>query len=297
MTPTDSSRGEMLLAIFKYKHSLTRLQDGGWYHIPVDRAPKSFKDTKWLCFYQGKIFEQDSYRAQFYGEIARRDIVPYRELFPNQMESKKGDAPYYRIYLKKLECLPKPILSLRPRRLSFVPTTPKKFHNAEQINDLFNDSELEDLLWEQLKKLDIKAERQWILPVQKVNYQLDFALFCNDGFIDVETDGDTYHIRKDRAARDNIRNNAMAKMGWKVLRFTTHQVQEEMQSYCIPEISDTIKRLGNLSDDGLVSRVFLKDGNKVVQQLSMFESPAEYKTSHAPKNKNLDSGAALNLEN
>ena len=172
-----------------------------------------------------------------------------------------------------------------------------KFHNAEQINDLFNDSPLEDLLWEQLKKLDIKAERQWMLPVNNVNYNLDFAIFCNEGFIDVETDGDTYHSRKDRAARDNIRNNAMAKMGWKVLRFTTHQVQEEMQSYCIHEISETIKRLGNLSDDGLVSRVFLKDGNKVVQQLSMFEPPAEYKTSHAPKNKNLDSGAALNLEN
>jgi very-short-patch-repair endonuclease len=291
MTQTESdNRGEMLLAIFKYKYSLTYLQEDGWYHIPVDRAPKSFKSTKWLCFYQGKAFAKEAYRVQYYGEIEDYDVVPYRELFPNRFESEKSDWLYYKVYLKELKRLPEPILSFRPRRLSFVPTTWEKFESATQINDLFNDSPLEDILWQELKTLDMKAERQWMLPVKKQNYYLDFALFCNDGFIDIETDGDYWHIHKDRAARDNVRNNAMVPMGWDVLRFNGHQIHEEMQSYCIQEIQRSINKLDGLSDEGLVPRVFYQENGQTIQQLSLFEGKAEYKT------KGLYSGADENLE-
>jgi hypothetical protein len=190
--PTD----EMLLAIFKYKYSLTNLQEVGWYHIPVDRAPRSFLTAQWLCFYQGKIFGDEAYRIQYYGEIADYEVVPYRELFPNRLESVKSDWLYYKVRLKELKRLPLPIPSFRPRRLSFVPTTLEKFESATQINDLFNDSPLENMLWSELKTLDIRAERQWLLPVEEQNYYLDFAIFCNDGFIDVETDGDIWHSQK-----------------------------------------------------------------------------------------------------
>lgn len=288
----DLTNGEMLLAIFKYKYSLTYLQEDNWYHIPVDRTPKTFKSAKWLCFYQGKAFEQEAYRVQYYGEIDGVDIVPYRKLFPNRMDSAKSDWLYYKIRLKELKRLPEPILSFRPRRLSFIPTTLEKFHSPNQINDLFNESPLEDLLWKELKKLDIKAERQWLLPVEKRKYYLDFALFCNDGFIDMETDGDYWHIHKDRAAYDNIRNNAMVPMGWDVLRFNGHQIHQEMQSYCIHEIQKSINKLAGLSDEGLVPRVFIKDGDQVIQQLSMFESKGKYKL----KSEKYYSGAAENLE-
>jgi very-short-patch-repair endonuclease len=283
----SDTRGEMLLAIFKYKDSLTRLQDGSWYHIPVATAPKSFLSARWLCFYQGKVFAPEAYRIQYYGEIKDYQVVPYRELFTNRIESVKSDWPYYKIYLKKLECRPEPIPSYRPRRLSFVPTTCEKFDSATQINDLFNDSPLEDLLWQELKDLDIKAERQWLLPVKKKNYYLDFAIFCNNGFIDAETDGDTYH--KD-TGKDNLRNNAMATMGWTVLRYDSHQVREQMQSYCIGDILETVTRLGGLSDGGLVPPKYFQENGQIVTQLSLFEAKAEYKTN------NWYSGAEENLE-
>lgn len=291
MTKIDSvNPGEMLLAIFKYKDSLTRLQEGSWYHIPVATAPDSFQSARWLCFYQGKIFAPEAYRVQYYGEIKDYQVVPYRELFPNRIESVKSDWLYYKIYLKKLESRPEPIPSYRPRRLTFVPTTCEKFDSATQINNLFNDSPLEDLLWQELKTLDIKAERQWRLPVKKQNYYLDFSVFCNKGFIDVEADGDTWHIQKDRAAQDNKRNNAMASMGWSVLRFNGHQIHEEMQSYCLGEIQENINKLDGLSDEGLVPRVFYHEGGKTIQQLSLFEKKAEYVTGE------LYSGAEENLE-
>jgi very-short-patch-repair endonuclease len=189
-----------------------------------------------------------------------------------------------------LECRPEPIPSYRPRRLSFVPTTREKFDSAAQINDLFNDSPLEDLLWQELKTLDIKAERQWRLPVKKKNYYLDFAVFCNKGFIDVEADGDTWHAQKNRIDRDNNRNNAMASMGWTVLRFNGHQIREKMQDDCLTSIDESIDKLDGLSDEGLVPRVFYHEGGKTVQQLSLFEKKTEYATGE------LYSGAEENLE-
>ena len=281
----------MLLAIFKYKDSLTRLQEGSWYHIPVATAPKSFESAKWLCFYQGKIFTPEAYRVQYYGEIKDYQVVPYRELFPNRINSVKSDWPYYRIYLRKLECRPEPIPSYRPRRLSFVPTTLEKFDTATQINDLFNDSPLEDMMWYELKGLDIKAERQWMLPIEKHNFYLDFAVFCNQGFIDVETDGDTWHAQKDRIRTDNDRNNQLAQKGWQVLRYNGNEIRSNM-GHCVREVQKTITTLDGLSDDGLVPRVFVKEGDHVIQQLSMFESKRVYKL----RNENYDLGAEVNLE-
>ncbi len=278
-------RGEMLLAIFKYTWSLTTLQDKGWYHIPKTYAPKIWP-PKWLCFYQGKIFGEEAYRVKYYGELESYETVPYKVLFPNQIESEKGDLPYYRVRLKELKQLSPSIPSFRPRRLTFIPTTWAKFESAEQINDLFDESPLEDLMWHQLKRLEIKAERQWEFPIKKKRYFLDFAIFCQQGFIDVEADGDTWHARTDRISSDNERNNQLAKKGWRILRYNGKQIRAT-SDYCIKEVQETINDLGGLSDEGLVPRIFYQQGNQPVQQLSMFESRAPY---------HLDSGAVENLE-
>jgi very-short-patch-repair endonuclease len=285
MKNASDQRGEMLLAIFKYTWSLTRLREEGWYHLPVNRTPKTWP-PKWMCFYQGKAFGEEAYRVKYFGELESFEAVPYRELFPNQIESEKADLYYYRVRLKELIPLDRPILTFRPRRLSFIPTTWAKFESAEQINDLFDESPLEDIMWQELKGLDVKAERQWEFSIKKKRYFLDFAVFCHQGFIDVETDGDTWHARVDRIPSDNERNNQLAQKGWRILRYNGKQLRTTM-SHCIREVQGTINSLGGLSDEGLVPRVFYQQGNQSIQQLSMFESRPPYQ---------LDSGAAENLE-
>jgi len=284
---TPNSRGEMLLAIFKYKYSLTILQEEGWYHIPVKHTPITWP-PRWVCFYQGKAFKDDNqaYQVEYYGEVAGIDIVPYRELFPNLIESKKSDFLYYRVRIKELKQLDHPIPSYRPRRLVFIPTTWAKFESAEQINDLFNESPLEDLMWKELKTLRIKAERQWVLPIEKSLYYLDFAVFCNNGFIDIETDGDTWHATKERIASDNTRNNKIAQMGWQVLRYNGEQLHSSMRE-CVHRVRETIKTLDGLSDDGLVPRIIYQHENQTVQPLSLFDQKTPY---------TLISGAEENLE-
>jgi len=190
MPRSDNKRGEFLIAILKDKSDFAILQEMGWYRIPLEHKPRRWP-PRWLAFYQPKAFGEDAYRVRYYGEVGNIQVVERREIFPHEFLSAKSDHEHYRITLKNLEERKEPIISLRPRRLVFVPTTREKFALAEQINDLFDDSPLEDRLWLEFKQLKIGAERQWGVQVKQQYYQLDFALFCNQGRINVETDGDT----------------------------------------------------------------------------------------------------------
>jgi very-short-patch-repair endonuclease len=277
-------RGEVLIALLKEKSDFAILQEQGWYRIPLASAPKRWP-PKWLGFYQPKAFKEEAFRVHYYGEIADIQVVPRSELFPNEFESARSGQLYYKLTLKSLEMLYQPILSLRPRRLVFIPTTWKKFTYAEQINDLFDDSPLEDTLWQQFKSSQIQAERQWELMTGEQRYFLDFALFCTKAPIAVETDGDTWHAVPDRANQDYIRQNAIESRGWHVLRFNSKEIREGMETYCLPEIQKTINTQGGLSNEGLVPRIFYPRAGAT--QLSMFEEGEPYI---------VDTCAAENLE-
>jgi very-short-patch-repair endonuclease len=149
-----------------------------------------------------------------------------------------------------LQRLARPIPSLRQRRITFIETTWDKLTLAEEINDLYDDSPLENRLWTELKRLKIRAERQEWVDVDKRKYALDFAVYCSKGKLDIETDGDEWHANPEKAAKDNLRDNDLESQGWQQLRFTTHQVQEQMSNYCIPTIAETINTLGGVQEEG-----------------------------------------------
>jgi very-short-patch-repair endonuclease len=252
---TDSSSNG-LIAILNAKTDLAILQEQGWYRIPVASAPKPWP-PKWLAFYQTKVFGKDAYSIRYYGEVEQAPIVRRCDLFPNEPPNPKSDREYHQVRLRSLEPLKRPILSRRLRRVVFISTTWEKLQGAVEINDLFHASPLEDQLWAELQKLQIgAAERQWLVTAVKSDYVLDFAVFCCKRNLDIEADGDTYHVTREQAPKDNRRNNDLNLSSWDVLRFTGHQIREQMATYCLPTVRRAIRRLGGLSDEGLVSRVF-----------------------------------------
>jgi len=274
--PADrSQRGEVLVAIMKEKADFGILREQRWYRIPVAKAPKRWP-PKWLAFYQTKVFGDEAFAVNYYGLVRNIQIVRRRELFPNEWQNPKSDHQYYQIHVHSLERLPAPIHSRRWRRIVFIPTTWKKFGQAVEINDLFDESPLEDRLWAELKRLQMAAERQWALTLGEAWYFLDFALFCAKGRVDVEADGDTWHAERERIPEDNRRDNALQSAGWHVLRFNGLQIRESLSGYCVPQIAETINTLGGLTDEGLVPRVFHQMPEGLAQQLSLFEESAEY---------------------
>ena len=252
-----SNRCEVLIAILKTADALVRARDCGWYHIPVRNAQKWLKD-RWpperIAFYQGKVHGDEAYAISYYAQVRNVHQVTRRELFPGESQDEKADDLYYKLALGPLRRLDKPILSRRRRRIVFIPTTWEKFKDAVEINDLYDESPLEDRLWAGLKRLQIAAERQEFVRVSERDYVLDFAVYCTAGKLDVEADGDSWHADPKRIPLDNLRDNDLETAGWKLLRFNGCQIREEMAEYCLPTIVDNIKNIGGVDEGRLVPR-------------------------------------------
>ncbi len=267
-------RGEVLAAIVKRKRDLTILQEEGWYRIPVGTAPKRWP-PRWIAFYQGAQWGQEC-GINYYAPVENIRRALRRELFPNEITSQRSDKAYFKVFLGPLQKLEPPLRGRRPRVIVFIPTTWRKFITADEINDLYDDSPLEDLLWAELKRFKIPAERQWRVEVNKKHYYVDFALFCRKSGIAVETDGDSWHLGHPQSMADNQRQNDLTSGGWHILRFNTYQIREEMASYCIPKVQETINENEGLVDDGLVPRKFYTLPTGGGQQLTLFEAEAGY---------------------
>jgi hypothetical protein len=226
--------------------------EAGWYRIPVSSAHKWLKDRwppRWLAFYQTKVFSPEAHAVNYYAPVHDIRIVSRMDLFPDTpCDHPKVIRRYYQLLLEDLQPLDQPIVSRRWRRIVFIPTTLDKFKSAIEINDLWDESPLEDR-----------------------TYFLDFAIFCNQGKIDVETDGDTWHIGPESAQVDRLRDNNLASFGWKVLRFNTTEIHERPVNYCARKVMVTINRLDGLDHTTGVPDRYDPDDPLGPRQLGLFD--------------------------
>ena len=253
-----STRGEVLVAIVNNRQDFATIRDQNWYRIPVSSAKRWLKNRwppQWIAFYQTKVFGPAAYSVNYYAQVLDIHIVRRWQLFPNDPPDTKSNHQYYQLILGPLHTLPKPILSRRWRRIVFIPTTWQKFINAIEINELYDESPLEDRLWAVFKRHNIPAERQEFIRVTNQTYYiLDFAIYCAKGNIAVEADGDTWHANPEKSIQDNIRDNELKAVGWNVFHFTTHQIQEQADTYCVPHVTKAINNLGGVNEGHYVPR-------------------------------------------
>jgi len=212
-----------------------------WYHIPVASAPRTIKTIRYLAFYfPGAFGKELQYRVIFYAPVLSLDIVKRVQLFPEEPRHIRAGQDYYRIKLSQIRKLPRSIPSLRWRRIVHIPSTYRKLMGAREINDLYDTSPLEDTMYRALKRKKIRPERQFYVSAGRKKYCLDFCIFCKERNIDVECDGETYHTLPKALARDRERNNELMSQGWSVLRFSGHQIRENLPE-CLYLIDKTIR--------------------------------------------------------
>ena len=249
--------GEVLVAIMNNKPDFNIVVDKHWYRIPVRSANRFLKNRwppTWLALYQTKAFGPEKYAVNYYARVLDIHQVYRRQLFPNQPHDERSEDRYYQLWLGPLQRLPRPIPSRRLRRIVFIPTTFRAFKSAGEINDLYDASPLENALWSVFKRHQISAERQWYETVKGHNYFLDFAIHCAKGKVDVETDGDTWHANPEKAVQDNIRDNDLSTVGWQILRFSTVQIREHLEDYCLSTVIQNINGLGGIENGKIVPR-------------------------------------------
>ena len=243
---------ELLVGIVNNLSDFEIIQNQHWYRVPVEKADKNLKKRwppTWIAFYYTNSIKDYPMMIIHYAKVSAIKVATRQELFPDETENYKANRNYYKISFKKVEELPKPILSRRWRRIVFIQTTYKKFINAVEVNDLFDGSHLEDRLWAEFKRNRISAERQQVVKVDEKFYFLDFAIHCKKGKLDIETDGDKYHHHPEYASKDNLRNNDLTSNGWSVIRFDSLQIREKMGTYCLPTIMTNINKLGGIDFD------------------------------------------------
>lgn len=242
---------DVLIAYLPSAEDLKILYKKRWYRIPVDTklVPSMIKEKKikLIAFYQPRAFEDDAFAVRFYGKVRDIDVVSRKELFPNEPGNEKFDKQYYKIKIDKLYRLPQPIKSLRHRRILFITTTFGRFKKAKEINDLFYESPLEEILWRRFKLNKLYAERQFLETVKNKNFILDFAVFCKERKIDIETDGDRYHTKKEEVHKDKQRDNMLESQGWSVLRYTTDDLINHPDE-SLAQVKETINRYGGVED-------------------------------------------------
>lgn len=272
---TQPERGEVLVAIMQRPLDLTYAREQHWYRIPVESMEKWLKHRRtpqWLAFYQTKAFGTEAFAVNYYARVERVSIVTRRELFPDEPPNEKAERRYYKLELSPLERLVRPIVSRRWRRIVFIPTTMEKFTNAVEINDLYDESPLEDKLWAAMKRLGITAERQDFVRAGEKDYALDFAIYCAKGNIDVETDGDRWHVGAESSSLDNRRDNDLETHGWRTLRFSSQQIREEAETYCIDMVAENVRKLGGVEEPGqFYPRQLHSQANQGIYQPSIFE--------------------------
>jgi hypothetical protein len=267
MRVVTSQQPDVLVALMPNREDLRIASEEGWYRIRspelVERLrgwPASYRH---VAFYQPATFEREKQCIRWYADIRGVSKVRRLDLFPNQPNHLRAQETYARLDLGPIQLLPRPVVSARPRRVLFVPTTWAKLALADELNDLFVGSPLEELMYRKLRELLILPEREYYVtcadPTKRDRPQrsffLDFALFCRDRNLDIETDGDQYHTGSAAAAADNERGNLLEANKWHVMRFNTPGLTDKMQD-TLSIIRDAVNKYGGIKEPSGVIRRF-----------------------------------------
>jgi very-short-patch-repair endonuclease len=245
--PPKKDMNTVLVAIMNSTRDFEIARTQQWYRIPKESAPDNVKTRliQTIAFYHTNIFKEEKFSVRYYASVTNISEVKRKELLPDEINDPKAEYIYFKIEFGPLLQLKEPIISQHGRRIIFIPTSWYKFLKAREINDLFNGTKLEEILWEKLVEKNIAAERELFYAVDNRKYFLDFAVFCKIRNIDLECDGDEYHTSKTHVQYDKNRNNLLESEGWSVLRFTwddlNHHLDESINIIC-----KTIKKYGGL---------------------------------------------------
>ena len=244
-------------------------RDRGFYRmrpsVTVDRMG-DLSRFRTLAFYQPDAFGRDCRRVRYQAPVVAYERLPRAELLPEERDHVRGEQLYHCFRLGPLVELPRPIVSRRGRRLLFIPTTESRLSLAQEINELFAGTPIEDLLFAALKREGLWPEREYYVelrpsetPEARAPHFLDLALFCRERSLDVECDGDTWHIGKQSARRDRRRDNLLEAGGWHILRFNTDEIRHDLPT-ALTRVREATNRYGGIEDEPGVVRRFEKNG-------------------------------------
>ncbi|MCS7061226.1 MAG: hypothetical protein RMN25_08660 [Anaerolineae bacterium] len=114
------------LAIARWDH---------WYRIPVKHAPADYL-ADILAFYLTAAFDDEKWAIHEYAAVRGHELVRRIDLFPDQPDHPRAYDLYYKMQLGPLQRLPRPIPSLKWRRITFIQTSGDRLLSALDVSEL-----------------------------------------------------------------------------------------------------------------------------------------------------------------
>ena len=238
-------RSRVLVAVMNNRRDFQIAREQAWYRIPVKNAP-SRVGADFLAFYQTKAFGDERWSVNYYAPVRRYLLAYRRALLPEEENHPRADDLYYRIEIGPLIRLPRPIPSLRLRRITFIPTTLERLLQAQEINDLWCGSWEEEQLWRAFKDSELRGERRYPLREDDPEYAVDFAFFCKNGKVALclESEPDVENVRM-VCERAEVPDYDLAAQGWVPLRLRRQDIKSSVQA-CVARILEAMDKHGGL---------------------------------------------------
>ncbi|MBX7213363.1 MAG: hypothetical protein K1X39_05045 [Thermoflexales bacterium] len=109
-----------------------------WYRVPTRSAPREpLPDV--LAFFLTAEFGDEKWAISEYARVRGHELVRRVDLFPAEPAHPRAQETYLKYQLGPLERLPRPIPSLRWRRVTFLATTGERLMQALEVGDLAED--------------------------------------------------------------------------------------------------------------------------------------------------------------
>jgi hypothetical protein len=223
----------VLVAIMPSPRDLEIARVLGWYRIPYAKAPKTVSVDR-IAFYQTAAFGDEKWGIYYTAPVLGHELTTRAELLRTEADHPRANDQYFKIQIGPLERLPRPIPSLRWRRITFLYTTGEHLREATEINDLIVNSEERELLWTALKERGLKPEANYETGP---SMQVDFAILCALGNLGVLFNDDGADIKQRREAA-----------GWKYVAVPETDVRNNLGSV-LTTIETEVKNLGGAIDD------------------------------------------------
>lgn len=129
----------VLVAVVNNKEDWRRVQEEGWYRLPVKHAPEGTPHFDYLAFYFTSAFGSDKWAIHYYAPVVGHELLTRRDLIPSEPDHKRAGDWYYKLELGPLQYKLPPIVSSNWRRITFIVTTGDRFEAAEDIKELYAD--------------------------------------------------------------------------------------------------------------------------------------------------------------
>jgi hypothetical protein len=229
MNPED----RVLVAVMSRPKDFEIAQREGWYRLPERRATAGAY-FEYIAFYFTAAFAGQKWAIHYYARRLGHELVTRRQLLPDEPDHPRSGDRYYKLQLGPLQRRDPPIVSLRWRRIAFIHTTWDRFEAAEEINDLFVESdEFVDRLYHALRDSGLSPERQYPIREAGAEYVAALALPCRDGVVTMDVAGG----KSDQAA---------------LLRFSPDKIDSDIGG-CLSAIHQAISQRGGIQLGGFVS--------------------------------------------